>query len=112
MYIQWKNQIFTQPTIFLLFRNGFGDVGVDGNCYIGNQLIHLITQQRQYTLKIDITDFTDSYNVATYKSFSVDDEEDGYRLHVYMYNGKIISRAQSSDDIFNVDLELLYLIPY
>lgn len=53
----------------------------------GNQIIYEIVQQGVYELRIDLTDFNNETRYALYKKFYIDDETNGYRLHLEGYEG-------------------------
>ncbi len=44
--------------------------------------MYQLTSNRKYMLRVDLEDFTGSKVFALYSSFSVDSEDDGYKLHV------------------------------
>ena len=76
-------------TNLILHRDGFGNIEEDGDFYVGNELIHLITSQRSYTLQVDLLPFDDEWDYASYTHFEVADENDGYRLSLGDYSGKL-----------------------
>ena len=79
-------------------RDGFGELGENTNFYIGNELIHQITSQRQYTIWFEGTRFArdvDSWedefadhseeDNMIYKSFSLMNEERRYAVLISQY---------------------------
>ncbi|KAM3916886.1 microfibril-associated glycoprotein 4-like [Leptodactylus fuscus] len=67
------------------YKNGFGTAS--GEYWLGLKYIHLLTQKRSYSLRIDLVDFEDNSRHGTYDSFSlsafaIDPEEDGYKLYI------------------------------
>ncbi len=44
--------------------------------------MYQLTRNRNYMLRVDLENFTGSKVFALYSSFSVDREDDGYKLHV------------------------------
>ena len=86
-------------------RDGFGEIGANTNFYIGNELIHQITSQRQYTIWFEGTRFArdveyDSWedefadhseeDNMIYKSFSLMNEERRYAVLISQYTGQVI----------------------
>ncbi|XP_061173449.1 uncharacterized protein LOC133182618 [Saccostrea echinata] len=67
------------------YREGFG--GVYGEHWLGNNVIHRLTNQDHYTLRIEMTDWDKNSKFAEYSTFVVDDEDDGYKLHIGGYEG-------------------------
>ena len=54
---------------------------------LGNHRIYEIVQQGFYELRIDLEDFNNEKRYALYKRFYIDDETNGYRLHLEDYEG-------------------------
>lgn len=70
------------------YENGFGNfVRQNGEYWLGNKNLHLLTSQGDYTLKIDLTDFEKNSRYAEYKNFKVGDEKDSYELSIGEYAG-------------------------
>lgn len=67
------------------YRFGFGDL--NSNFWIGNELIHMLTSQGWYKLRVDLTSMADETAYAEYQVFLIGDEESKYRLFVYGYRG-------------------------
>lgn len=64
---------------------GFGNV--NSEYYFGNENIHQMTKKGNYSLRIELTDWENNTAYAQYDHFSIDSEDDDYRLHVSGYNG-------------------------
>ncbi len=62
-------------------------LGVYGEYWIGNDIIHRLTNQGMYTLRIDMMDWQRNKVYAQYDFFMIDSEEEGYKLHITGYNG-------------------------
>ncbi|XP_073676360.1 microfibril-associated glycoprotein 4-like [Garra rufa] len=62
------------------YKKGFGNKG--GEYWLGLEFLHQLTSRYQYKLRVDLEDFQGKKVYAVYKSFSVDSEADGYKLHV------------------------------
>jgi len=60
------------------YVNGFGKL--DGEFWIGNDLLASLTASQQYRLRVDLGDWDGAYRYAEYSAFSVADASDKYRL--------------------------------
>ncbi|KAK2498539.1 hypothetical protein MC885_010683 [Smutsia gigantea] len=70
------------------YENGFGNfVQKNGEYWLGNKNLHLVTAQGDYTLKIDLADFEKNSRYAQYKNFKVGDEKNSYELNIGEYSG-------------------------
>ncbi|CAH1224818.1 ANGPTL1 [Branchiostoma lanceolatum] len=69
------------------YKQGFGDV--NGEYWLGNENIHLLTTQKSYTLRIDMSDWEGESRFAVYSTFRVSGESDGYRLTIYGFTGDV-----------------------
>ena len=67
------------------YKNGFGFS--NGNYWIGNDVIHVMTDQSNHELKIVLTDFLNVTKYAKYRTFRIADESHGYRLSFTGYSG-------------------------
>ncbi|XP_043195769.1 fibrinogen-like protein 1 [Amphibalanus amphitrite] len=67
------------------YRRGFGNHS--GEFWLGNELIHQLTWQRDITLRLDMADLEGNQRYAEYSGFSVSPETDQYRLTVGPYSG-------------------------
>ncbi|ESO94572.1 hypothetical protein LOTGIDRAFT_118333, partial [Lottia gigantea] len=67
------------------YKYGFGNPY--GEFWLGNEIIYMMTKQKQYTLRIDMWDWEGNKAYAEYTSFSLEDENQQYRLHVGGYHG-------------------------
>ena len=71
------------------FKAGFGDV--DGNYWLGNELIHQLTKDDGYKLRIDLQVEKENWQRcwlwAEYSTFIVADEASKYRVTVSGYTG-------------------------
>ncbi|XP_046574352.1 angiopoietin-related protein 7-like [Haliotis rubra] len=70
---------------WLEYKHGFGNPY--GEFYIGNELLHLLTKQKQYILRVDMWDWEGNKAYAEYNVFAVEGEANHYRLHVNGYRG-------------------------
>ncbi|XP_066296744.1 angiopoietin-related protein 7-like [Branchiostoma lanceolatum] len=67
------------------YKHGFGDI--NGEYWLGNENIHLLTSQKNFTLRIDFQDWEGKRAFAEYSTFRVSGESDQYRVHVAGYSG-------------------------
>ncbi|XP_078616745.1 uncharacterized protein LOC144885018 isoform X2 [Branchiostoma floridae x Branchiostoma japonicum] len=98
------------------YKLGFGNPS--GEYWLGNENIHLLTNQKEYSLRIDLQDWEGNQTFAEYSTFRVSDESDQYRLHISGYsgtagdsldnNGGRFSTADRDNDVSNIDCSQLY----
>ncbi|KAM3862869.1 uncharacterized protein ACN63O_012762 [Diretmus argenteus] len=69
------------------YRDGFGELRAEH--WLGNQHLHLLASQGHYSLRIEMEDWTHKHKHALYQSFSIEDEENQYRLHVSGFSGTV-----------------------
>uniref|UniRef100_A0A673CE81 Fibrinogen-like protein 1 n=1 Tax=Sphaeramia orbicularis TaxID=375764 RepID=A0A673CE81_9TELE len=70
------------------YKDGFGDMdGELGEFWLGNDNLHYVTAQGNYSLRINLEDFDGSQRYAEYKNFRVADEKDHYQLTFRAYVG-------------------------
>nr|XP_021330110.1 fibrinogen-like protein 1 [Danio rerio]XP_021330111.1 fibrinogen-like protein 1 [Danio rerio] len=69
------------------YKEGFGDLHTE--YWLGNEHIHDLTSQGDYMLRIDLEDWSNKHKHALYQSFSVEDENTQYRLHVSGFSGTV-----------------------
>ncbi|KAI8509444.1 Fibrinogen- domains (FReDs) [Branchiostoma belcheri] len=67
------------------YKQGFGNK--NGEYWLGNENIHLLTAQKDYKLQVDMMDWENQTRYAKYDVFRVAGESDGYRLTVSGYSG-------------------------
>ncbi|XP_076096941.1 uncharacterized protein LOC143067507 [Mytilus galloprovincialis] len=67
------------------YKNGFG--GLYGEHWLGNDYIHYLTNQDNYKLRIELTNWEKTKKFAEYDVFRVDDEKEGYKLTISGYTG-------------------------
>lgn len=70
------------------YRNGFGSVDSQGKgeFWLGNQNLHLLTNESETMLKVELEDWEGAVASAEY-TIRVGSEEEGYPLHVSTYSG-------------------------
>ena len=73
-YLYWKD-----------YKDGFGNL--TGEFWLGNDKIHYITTQRNYSMRMEVTYITGEKKYATYDRFWVESENSTYRLHVWGFFG-------------------------
>nr|XP_020444344.1 angiopoietin-related protein 7-like [Monopterus albus] len=69
------------------YRDGFGEL--QGEHWLGNQHLHLMSNQRHHSLRIQLQDWSHTHRHALYSSFRTDSEENQYRLHVSGFSGTV-----------------------
>ncbi|XP_015922471.2 protein scabrous [Parasteatoda tepidariorum] len=67
------------------YKKGFGDI--DGDFWIGNEILHKLTTSEKYVLRIDMWDAIGTYKYVEYNTFEVLAEMDNYRLVIAGYSG-------------------------
>lgn len=67
------------------YKAGFGNL--EGEFWLGNDLIHLLTKDGNMKLRVELSDFENNTYVVEYDSFIVADEGDKYRLTLGNYQG-------------------------
>ena len=72
---------------WLEYQYGFGSLY--GEFWLGNDLLHRITRQGRYKLRIDLWDWEGTRGVAEYGEFRVDSDRQKYRLHVRDFSGDV-----------------------
>ncbi|KPP69984.1 angiopoietin-related protein 7-like, partial [Scleropages formosus] len=69
------------------YKEGFGDLHTE--FWLGNEHIHQLSSQGDYTLRIDLEDWNNKHKHALYESFRTENEESQYRLHVAGFSGTV-----------------------
>ncbi|XP_053190805.1 angiopoietin-related protein 7-like [Scomber japonicus] len=69
------------------YRKGFGEPR--GEHWLGNQQLHLLSNQGHYSLRIDLQDWSHVHKHALYHTFRIENEENHYRLHVSGFSGTV-----------------------
>lgn len=92
-----KNGIVSFDRTWQEYKNGFGDAESGGDFWIGNERLHRITSQDNYTVRFDMwTNAT--YFYAEYDYFRVHGERANYRLDVRgTYRGTASDSLSSSN---------------
>ena len=67
------------------FKVGFNNSR--GNFWLGNDLLHQLTENRRYKLRFDLQLLNLSWYYAEYSLFVVSSEENNYRMQVSGYSG-------------------------
>ncbi|GAA6217667.1 proteoglycan 4-like [Lates japonicus] len=68
------------------YRSGFGELD-GGEFWLGNNMIHLLTRDRDVVLRVELEDFDGVMEYAEYEQFKVASERQRYRLTVGGYSG-------------------------
>ena len=67
------------------YEEGFGDLG--GEHWLGNKILHELTRNASYELRIDLEDKTGDKGYVKYDSFKIGSPDEMYRLNVGNYSG-------------------------
>ncbi|XP_041472725.1 fibrinogen C domain-containing protein 1-like [Lytechinus variegatus] len=67
------------------YKTGFGSISSEH--WLGNDMIHQLSNQRNYELRVDLEDYDRNTRYANYALFRVDNETLGYKLNVSGYSG-------------------------
>ncbi|XP_023933042.1 fibrinogen C domain-containing protein 1-like [Lingula anatina] len=67
------------------YKDGFGDL--NGEHWLGNDKIHLLTEQASYELRVDMEDADGVWAYAHYDHFALSSEAANYQLTVGTYSG-------------------------
>lgn len=67
------------------YKFGFGNLY--GSHWIGNEWINFLTNQDEYTLRIDIWDWEGKKHFSEYRIFSIGSQDVDYQIHVGGYTG-------------------------
>ncbi|XP_071501358.1 uncharacterized protein [Diadema antillarum] len=67
------------------YAKGFGYL--DADFWLGNAMLHAITSQANFVLRVEFTDWDDVKGYAEYSLFRVNDETDYYRLTLGEFTG-------------------------
>ncbi|XP_074534600.1 uncharacterized protein LOC141797087 [Halichoeres trimaculatus] len=68
------------------YRSGFGELN-GGEFWLGNNMIHLLTRDRDMVLRVELEDFNGVVEYAEYEHFRVASERMRFRLTVGGYSG-------------------------
>ncbi|KAM4688840.1 angiopoietin-1 [Discoglossus pictus] len=67
------------------YKVGFGSPS--GEFWLGNEFIFAITSQRQYSLRIELTDWEGNHAHSQYDRFHIGNEKQNYRLYLKGHSG-------------------------
>ncbi|XP_062606271.1 ryncolin-4-like [Saccostrea cucullata] len=67
------------------YKEGFGNV--DGEYWLGNEAIHLLTKGKEHEVRVDLQKFTGEKAFAKYSKFSVGSESQKFKLTATGYSG-------------------------
>ncbi|XP_051886911.1 angiopoietin-1 isoform X2 [Pristis pectinata] len=67
------------------YKLGFGDISAEH--WLGNEAIYLLTNQRAYSLRIELRDWDENQVYGLYEKFHLSSERQKYRLYLRGYNG-------------------------
>lgn len=67
------------------YKRGFGHQ--NGEFWLGNENLHLLTATGNFQLRVDLTDFSEQRTYATYSNFSIAGESQNYTLSLGRFTG-------------------------
>ncbi|KAM9494087.1 angiopoietin-1 [Clarias gariepinus] len=67
------------------YKMGFGSVSVEH--WLGNEFVYTLTSQRQYTLRVELTDWDGHQAFSQYDRFHIGSEKNKYRLSLKSHSG-------------------------
>nr|XP_041632452.1 angiopoietin-4 isoform X2 [Drosophila kikkawai] len=67
------------------YKNGFGEPSKE--FWLGNENIYMLTNNEEYTLRIELEDFEGNKRYAQYSHFKIHSEADYYKLEIDGYEG-------------------------
>nr|XP_060627855.1 angiopoietin-4 [Anolis sagrei ordinatus] len=67
------------------YKQGFGDPA--GEYWLGNEAVHLLTNQAAFSLRVDLLDWEGHRAYASYEKFQLGGEKQRYRLFLKGYRG-------------------------
>uniref|UniRef100_A0A8C0YMR0 Fibrinogen C-terminal domain-containing protein n=3 Tax=Cyprinidae TaxID=7953 RepID=A0A8C0YMR0_CYPCA len=67
------------------YKMGFGSLS--GEHWLGNELVYQLTSQRQYALRLELTDWDGKLAFSQYDKFYLGSEKQNYRLFLKNYSG-------------------------
>ncbi|XP_064204472.1 angiopoietin-1 [Anguilla rostrata] len=67
------------------YKMGFGSVS--GEHWLGNEFIYLLTSQRQYSLRVELTDWDGQQAFSHYDRFHIGNEKHNYRMFLKTHSG-------------------------
>lgn len=67
------------------YKMGFGSVS--GEHWLGNEFVYLLTSQRQYALRVELTDWDGHQAYSQYDRFHIGTEKQNYRLFLKSHTG-------------------------
>ncbi|CAM4627829.1 unnamed protein product [Lepidochelys olivacea] len=89
-----NNTELTWSEAWTTYKYGFGDL--EGDRWLGNKFINLITKQKWYKVQINLLDAQGRQKHVEYDSFVMRNEEDFYQLKLGMYEGNAGESLSSS----------------
>ncbi|XP_026841427.1 techylectin-5B isoform X2 [Drosophila persimilis] len=67
------------------YKNGFGEPAKE--FWLGNENIYMLTNNEEYTLRVELEDFEGNKRYAQYSHFKIHSEADYYKLEIDGYEG-------------------------
>ncbi|KAI7798855.1 Angiopoietin 1 [Triplophysa rosa] len=67
------------------YKMGFGSVSAEH--WLGNEFVYILTNQRQYALRVELTDWDGHQAFSQYDSFHIGSEKNNYSLFLKSHSG-------------------------
>ncbi|KAG9279899.1 angiopoietin-1 isoform X1 [Astyanax mexicanus] len=67
------------------YKMGFGSVSAEH--WLGNEFVYMLTSQRQYILRVELTDWDGHQAFSQYDRFAIGSEKNNYRLSLKSHSG-------------------------
>ncbi|CAF3960988.1 unnamed protein product [Rotaria sordida] len=81
------------------YKNGFGDLRTE--FWLGNEKIHLLTNQGRYILRIDLQPWNSPVHIAEYGKFGLDNENQNYKIHISQFRSNISTAGDSLSSLWD-----------
>ncbi|CAF1285095.1 unnamed protein product [Rotaria sordida] len=81
------------------YKNGFGDLRTE--FWLGNEKIHLLTNQGRYILRIDLQPWNSPIHIAEYGKFGLDNENQNYKIHISQFRSNISTAGDSLSSLWD-----------
>ena len=80
------------------YKAGFGEPNAEH--WLGNEIIHTLTNMGPHRLRVDLIQWNGTYTFAVYDTFLVANENHRYRLTISGYSGNATDGLNSHNNIF------------
>uniref|UniRef100_A0ABM0M195 Fibrinogen-like protein 1-like n=1 Tax=Saccoglossus kowalevskii TaxID=10224 RepID=A0ABM0M195_SACKO len=81
------------------YKEGFGNT--EGEYWIGNNIIHHLTNQATYKLRIDLKKWSGITSYTDYDVFMIENEDNNYKLHLGKSTGLAGDSLNNNEQLFS-----------